>query len=689
MKRIFRKIATVAGSAVMLGATMGSAFAWQESFVEDGAAVVYGASSMDSAAASSIVSNLNSYYAADTVTSLEGGESITEDEIALDADLGSIGDFATAITDSEIDSLLDTSISWDNDTVDDDYDVHEQILVGADAGTVYFITTSDDEDLEGPALANDKGLEYRLVLEEPFVGVDSDDDTTDDLYLEVLGTSYEIQSIPSASSIKVVTSEQVALSVGESVTVDGVTLTVEDIFDGSVQINGEIVSETGGSEKVDGIRVDVEAVGYHDNSPETSSAVLRVGEDLSETFEDGDAYIGEDEDEPEWVWSISGLTGANGYVGVKYDMKQLDAEDDVIYEGEGYMFPENFAELTFDSVTDVEYKNVEVSFDDSMDLYNATEDIDYSVADAPVVVLEADDDDAFTIGTVETSALYFRYLDNSSVAADGSTTYASGAVEVYAKDVDGDFDGASNEPRLADTVELTAGTGADNVATFTYDDTNLVIGVNVTSYAVTLNVGNVGASLGTQALADGDFDYLGGAEDAASTDVTLDGTSIGNKDQDMMDSRGLIVEDVENNADDDIVSIQVPNEDMEATVSLTVGGSASSSSEEGILSLTDDEVSQASGMNLVVVGGSAINSVAAELLGGAYSEADFTAATGVAAGEAMIESFSYNGATALLVAGYNKEDTTMATTYLLNEVDDVSDVALKVTSTTEATALAA
>ena len=110
----------------------------------------------------------------------------------------------------------------------------------------------------------------------------------------------------------------------------------------------------------------------------------------------------------------------------------------------------------------------------------------------------------------------------------------------------------------------------------------------------------------------------------------------------------------------------------------------------GVMTVKDTEVASVAGKNLVVVGGSAINAVAAELLGGAYSEAAFTSATGVAAGEFMIKSFSRTGNTALLVAGYNAADTEKATTYLLNnDVDTTVGKNYKGTSATEASLVVA
>jgi len=128
---------------------------------------------------------------------------------------------------------------------------------------------------------------------------------------------------------------------------------------------------------------------------------------------------------------------------------------------------------------------------------------------------------------------------------------------------------------------------------------------------------------------------------------------------------------------------------MSAEVSIGEG-EAATASEAGVMTVMDSAVSTVAGKHLVVVGGSAINSVAAELLGAGYREAAFTTATGVAAGEFLIQSFARSGKTALLVAGYNAADTEKAVTYLLNNaVDTTTGKKYKGTSATEATLVVA
>jgi hypothetical protein len=85
--------------------------------------------------------------------------------------------------------------------------------------------------------------------------------------------------------------------------------------------------------------------------------------------------------------------------------------------------------------------------------------------------------------------------------------------------------------------------------------------------------------------------------------------------------------------------------------------------------VTDAEVSTVQSKNLVVIGGSCINSVAATLVGGSLCTTSWTTATEVGTGQFLIKSYANpyaTGKVALLVAGYEREDTVNAATYLRN-----------------------
>ena len=120
----------------------------------------------------------------------------------------------------------------------------------------------------------------------------------------------------------------------------------------------------------------------------------------------------------------------------------------------------------------------------------------------------------------------------------------------------------------------------------------------------------------------------------------------------------------------------------------TISSGATGISQLGGIVVSDTEVSSVLTKNLIVVGGSCINSAAAKLLGGqAYCGAAFTTKTGVGSGQYIIQSFDgayTTGKIALLVAGFEKADTVNAQTYLITKTVDTSKTYIG-TSATEAT----
>jgi hypothetical protein len=111
----------------------------------------------------------------------------------------------------------------------------------------------------------------------------------------------------------------------------------------------------------------------------------------------------------------------------------------------------------------------------------------------------------------------------------------------------------------------------------------------------------------------------------------------------------------------------------------------------GDVLVTDSEVSSVKSKNLIVVGGSCINSAAASLVGGAYCGSAWTSATGVGAGQFLIKGYASSSVTtkmALLVAGYEAGDTTNAATYLRTQNVDTSK-SYKGTSGTQASLVVA
>lgn len=132
-------------------------------------------------------------------------------------------------------------------------------------------------------------------------------------------------------------------------------------------------------------------------------------------------------------------------------------------------------------------------------------------------------------------------------------------------------------------------------------------------------------------------------------------------------------------ADEYDFDIEYYGEEVTADVQVVAGGTITSDTPSlgGVL-VKDSEVSSVQSRNLVVIGGSCINTVAANLVGGTYCESGWTDATSVGEGQFLIQSFGNaytDGKIALLVAGYDAADTAAAASRLMNQPGTVDTTA--------------
>ena len=144
---------------------------------------------------------------------------------------------------------------------------------------------------------------------------------------------------------------------------------------------------------------------------------------------------------------------------------------------------------------------------------------------------------------------------------------------------------------------------------------------------------------------------------------------------------GTIITTDQSDTDSYTATISYPDEQVEAQIyvaeesaaitgSTVTGGSVT---ELGSVAVSDSEVGSVSGKNLVVVGGSCVNTVASDLLDGASCGSSWETATGVGSGSFLIETFTRTGdKVATLVAGYNAGDTTNAAKYLTTQAVDTT-----------------
>ncbi len=425
MEKTFRKMTTGFLSLLLMSMMFVTAGVGVTPFISDNeanVAVIYGANAAatDSTAADTLVNSL-----ADGIITQEEldrilSSGVTENKVKLGSSLSDI--FSRPLTDNKIDSLFDGKISWDNGEDTKRYNVHEEIIVG----DINIKTSLDDNDFKEVVLTNNEGLEYRYVFEDAFdtEGLLGDEDA-DPLEVIILGEEYLIEEVD-GDTITVTQAEKKILIGGESITFEGTTLTIDGVYEEGVIINGVLV-KNGRRKTINGVEVKIEDI-FYTNSDTSSTVSLYYGGEISKEYSDGDGFIGEDDDDPEWVWSISDITSDDGgYIGVRYNLRQVDEDDDVVYEGEEYTFPNDFATVSFDSLTDVDYHEYEVSFE-KVELYVKHSPGKNGVHSTKrsVVVIKGDNDDSFELKDgVETDTLY--------LVKDGTK------VAVYYMDIEEDF----------------------------------------------------------------------------------------------------------------------------------------------------------------------------------------------------------------------------------------------------------
>jgi hypothetical protein len=179
-------------------------------------------------------------------------------------------------------------------------------------------------------------------------------------------------------------------------------------------------------------------------------------------------------------------------------------------------------------------------------------------------------------------------------------------------------------------------------------------------------------------------------------DTDMEGSAWGNTGQELdsqddfyvkLDQWGTLVTTDQSDSDQYKMTISYPDEQAVAMIYIDSLAEGSTSSTLGDIKVMDDELSSSgmSGKNLIVVGGSCVNTAASTLLGGsAGCGASWTAATGAGSGEWVIQTLANPWASskvATLVAGWEQGDTANAATYLKTQ-NPMTDVGHKLTGTT-------
>ena len=132
------------------------------------------------------------------------------------------------------------------------------------------------------------------------------------------------------------------------------------------------------------------------------------------------------------------------------------------------------------------------------------------------------------------------------------------------------------------------------------------------------------------------------------------------------------------NPDQDYVEVYYPTAASQSYAKVFLTDiSATSVPEGGAVLVKDTEVSSVATKNLIIVGGSCINSAAATLVGGAFCGEAWTTATNAGSGQFVVKAYpdsTLTSALAMLVAGYEAADTQASSTYVRTQTFDTSTV---------------
>ena len=147
--------------------------------------------------------------------------------------------------------------------------------------------------------------------------------------------------------------------------------------------------------------------------------------------------------------------------------------------------------------------------------------------------------------------------------------------------------------------------------------------------------------------------------------------ALGTKDEDHRNKYGIVIRDPKSHGSSDKEVLEIPSDIVLADVSATsshvaTGPSTPSTTQEAPSAMLDSELTNPSQYNVITVGGPCVNAVTANLLGLAPQTCG--SASGIAENTAIIElkQQTTGGHWAMIVAGWEAEDTRRAGIVLKN-----------------------
>lgn len=661
IKQTVKKVTALATGTLMLGATVMGAVAYDLSdypypFIQNGAfsgKIVVGTRGSAEGIASDYLGiadiSTSLQAASKTPVSVSGTVTVEGGEVIDTLDLNEVLT-GTTLTNSDIESLLDTQIRWDSKNVD----VYEEIEIPTAAGlkvATYYPGSGNDDDFEtDPFLVVGTAgqIKYKYVFDSNIAGNLS----KKPLEIKFLGKTLKITEINSGS-MSIEASSEYFMEEGDKVMVDGHEVTLVRVGASAVlvRVDGQTKTVTSASlvtfDQADDFEVELISSFYIEGASD-NSATLQLGKSLTDDVSDGDSLelFGEPEDETEaeWVWEIN-VAGADtivpgDYIAAVHNIvrtkKNVDGDDEraALAPGESIDFPNNYASIEFTGMEN----SVQTKYDD-LRIKPVNTKLGNTYLDAIELSTTADKDS-------------FYIYQNNVLIKKTSKVYVANDTAVYDGDKDVAIPSFNASHRIGfklNKEELSLNMSTSSPWTLTDpagDVFNLTINSGFTGF---------GATKGT----------------AEPTDVIFNAKNIGEDDKSYRTTYGIIFKDVEKMMDSnpEVFTLSVPHEQQVPIIVVSGKGATKTNTDTGAyvinplpvgLVVKDTEAQNMLGSeNLLVVGGPYVNSIAAQLMGNPTAE---QIEQMFEPGRAKIVLFDNQNA--ILVAGYTAQDTVGASRVL-------------------------
>lgn len=579
------------------------------------------------------------------------------------------------------------------------------------------LTTTDDDYKDKVVMeANTDSIKYYYRFDET-IQVNKTK-SSDALDIKFLGKSLKITSIDSATKFTANVGAEYYLGIGDSVEVNGKEVKLVDVGSGGnviVTIAGvQDVISADTTKTINGLEVKNDDTFYTDTKAERS-AWLVVGSDATESYSDGDPYVGEDEDDPIWIWDIGNLnsntattvsnavtaeinaTNSGPAFGVELDHNYRDGSDESAIEIGGCIdLPNNYVSICLDSLN--------VADDDYMDLtFELLEGIDLTsdsrvtgLSNANVLHVKSGKTDGIKLLSgngltnittnketnelwLTTNEMFYYDKDLKKKAFAGNATDGVGFAEIQFEDTK-----STNlilNRTFGTTLPVTSesdlyGIGVNRTWSLNIEslgDTTDDLRANIDTIRTfwtnaSRNINSLGASKSSEEA--GEVAWLIRVSNGVSN-----GTNLGTKDENHRTRYGVVVKDPKSAGASDNVQFKIPSDQVQANVVVkglsVAGGSTSASSGSALATydlapsgMLDTQVTTPANYNLILVGGPAVNKLSAQFLGVTYPA--YGEASGLKSGEALLSLKDNGDKVALIVAGWAGEDTQRAATVLKN-----------------------